>query len=374
MVRTSHTSVAILISALASLGGCGGKDTTSSDAGSTAGSDGSSLDSATGQADGSAATDASAGSDAAEVAEDGSTTTTDAGGPVAPPSCDGLPATCGPTGDADCCETIHLTGGAFRLGQDEGEPDYFEPTFRRERSVAASVSPFCLDRFEVTVGRFRRYVAAGAPLPAIGAGKHVHLNGGAGLMGEEGYNETGVMPGDLELDLTCLDHADATWTDTPGANENKPVTCMTWWHAYGFCVWDGGFLPTEAEWEYAASGGEERYYPWSSPPNQNVIDAARSCSQDCDTPIDVGTLPMGNARWGHADMAGNVYEWLLDRHSILFTEPCNDCLQTPVGTDRAMRGGAYHENDGNARSAARLNVAVRAHSPKLGIRCARPPR
>jgi hypothetical protein len=47
-----------------------------------------------------------------------------------------------------------------------------------------------------------------------------------------------------------------TWTDAAGANENKPMNCVTWHEAMAFCIWDGGYLPTELEWNYAASGGQ----------------------------------------------------------------------------------------------------------------------
>jgi formylglycine-generating enzyme len=45
-----------------------------------------------------------------------------------------------------------------------------------------------------------------------------------------------------------------TWTDTVGSHENLPINCINWYEAYAFCIWDGGFLPSDAESEYAAAG------------------------------------------------------------------------------------------------------------------------
>jgi formylglycine-generating enzyme required for sulfatase activity len=57
----------------------------------------------------------------------------------------------------------------------------------------------------------------------------------------------------------------STWTKRAGQNENLPINCVTWHEAYAFCIWDGGFLPSGTEWEYAAVGGsQQRYYPWGS--------------------------------------------------------------------------------------------------------------
>src|SRR5208337_5313332 len=64
--------------------------------------------------------------------------------------------------------------------------------------------------------------------------------------------------------LTCAQQH-STWTPSPGTQENLPVGCVTWYEAYAFCIWDGGFLPSGAEWEYAAAGvSQQREYPWGS--------------------------------------------------------------------------------------------------------------
>jgi|SRR5580704_4705762 sulfatase modifying factor 1 len=109
-------------------------------------------------------------------------------------------------------------------------------------------------------------------MPAAGSGKHAHLNGGRGLRSaadptsyEPGWgpsDDANVSPTDAHLS-SCSPAA--TWTPSPSGSENLPINCVDWAEAYAFCIWDGGFLPSDAEWEYAAAGGsEQREYPWGS--------------------------------------------------------------------------------------------------------------
>ncbi len=149
----------------------------------------------------------------------------------------------------------------------------------------ATISTFSLDKYLVTVGRFRQFVAAwnDGYLPAEGSGIHTHLNGGLGLVNagatsadggveyETGWdavnwNNTGdVDPTTANLTSGCGGDAYATWTDTPGSQENLPISCVTWYEAYAFCIWDGGFLPSAAEWEYAAAGGDQQLLTRGAP-------------------------------------------------------------------------------------------------------------
>jgi formylglycine-generating enzyme required for sulfatase activity len=172
-----------------------------------------------------------------------------------------------------------------------------------------------------------------------------------------------------------------TWTPTPGANERRPINCLTWYRAYAFCIWDGGFLPTEAEWEYAASGGEDRVYPWSVPPAGTTIDPSHA-SYDClgdgiagCSLIDiteVGSKSAGNGRWGHADIAGNLWELVLDFYAPSYIA-CDDCANLSVATHRVIRGGVYNDQAWSARAANRHNHDPAVRGANVGVRCARPP-
>jgi formylglycine-generating enzyme required for sulfatase activity len=245
-----------------------------------------------------------------------------------------------------------------------------------DAKYAATVSAFYLDRYEVTIGRFRKFVNAGlgtqANPPAMGAGAHARIDG-------SGWNSAwnAKLPANtagLRTALQC--YADyQTWTDTSGNNEQKPVNCLDWYTAFAFCAWDGGRLPTEAEWNYAASGGsEQRYYPWSRPPNSTAIDDsyAAYCGGTC-TMLNVGSKsPKGDGRWGQSDLGGNVWEWTLDSTDGTYAVPCRDCAGVPSGPYRAFRSGSNDDIAATLRSAVR-HIYAPEYRGVVGARCARSP-
>lgn len=201
-------------------------------------------------------------------------------------------------------------------------------------SYPATVSGFTLDKYEVTVARFRVFVAA-TSLPTA--------------------------------PLACATSAmfPATWTATAGANEMKPINCITWTEADAFCRWDGGRLPTEAEWNYAASGGsEQREYPWGS-----TLDETHASYNSITA---VGSKPAGDGRWGQSDLAGNVSEWVLDWYADPYTNPCVDCTNTTPSATRSRRGGGVTAGPTSPLlAAARQSAAPSFRGVSIGVRCAR---
>ncbi|MES1176174.1 MAG: SUMF1/EgtB/PvdO family nonheme iron enzyme [Myxococcales bacterium] len=285
------------------------------------------------------------------------------------PSCQGLPTTCGPAGNEDCCASRPVPGGSFiRRANGQNYP--------------ATVSDFRLDRYEITVGRFRKFLTAYAP-DMIAAGDGQNPNNPDDRGWDPEWNAS--LPVDASALTTALSCGDnyQTWSDAPGGaeRENLPLTCMSWFEAEAFCIWDGGRLPTDAEWTYAASGGnEQRLYPWGkAEPDCTYANyfGALGGTDYCvlpgvGSPNPVGSeSPKGDGKWGHADLGGNISEWMQD-YARVFPEQCQDCAAlTPSNParNRLVKGGSFAENGEVMQG--RFRVSGPGTAQIFGARCAR---
>jgi len=305
-------------------------------------------------------------------------------------------ASCGSAGDS-CCTSLEVPGGSYvrtyTSAVDGGATGLADP---------ATVSGFRLDKYDVTVGRFRQYVnyltVGGGSPPANGAGKHAYLNGGQGLANSAstGDFETGWDATDWDsniptgasaastwnTNLAC-NTSFATWTPTVAGNESEPINCVTWFEAYAFCIWDSGFLPSEAEWEFAAAGGSAQLkYPWgATPPGTDSTYAI----YDCDYPADagsctgfvniapVGTPELGAGTWGQLDLAGNVFQWTLDWYAATYADPSTDGAYLVATTTRTLRGGNFSEGMSVLVPGYRYDFDPSDRYYGHGARCARAP-
>lgn len=397
------------------------------------------------------------------------------GGPGADKKCGGDPNDPSKEGTQDCCEARAIPGGKFNRFNDASYP--------------ATISPFTLDTFELTAGRFRAWVDATngnlrSSSPPAGGGAHPKIpNSGwrdewakylpssraevDKMLGPE-LTEGGFMACQFGTDID--DQGALTWwTDdldkavkdrnkgktnilaenTKEALDKKPLNCIPWHVLFAFCYWDGGRLPTDAEFSFAASGGsEQRQFPWGNLPANEVAHIDGDRRQDLSlVPIfevgqkyasarlydktlgqnlfednysftyggkvmgksdnaahipPVGRKPLGNGKWGHADLSGGMFEWVLDEGPAKQGE-CNDCanvnwpaneakdpsikeeevFKNPGGIDwykggaRPVRGGAWDNAQGFANGQTKLEVDYFGHYPVLrtyravGGRCAR---
>jgi len=188
------------------------------------------------------------------------------------------------------------------------------------------MSPFYLDRLEVTVGRWR-----------------TALN--AGFMPTGSWSDAGQ----------CT-------FDASGAADDWPMNCIDWESARAFCRWAGGDLPSEAQWEYAASGaGDENLYVWGSlePTCERSVygraggtprlGTANECADwgSGPRPVVMGAASLDASPAGVVDLAGNLSEWTLDAFVPLTSscpgrdqrdDPRCDDVENPL---RVVRGADW---------------------------------
>jgi formylglycine-generating enzyme len=306
--------------------------------------------------------------------------------PMSCPPGGGQSENCGALSES-CCVTLCVPGGQYTS----------EPAKEGGAPKTANVSSFFLDKYEVSVGRFMEFVKAGGPKPQAGDGADKVFVGGWRASWSDEFNNSPT--GDFNDDVYCTTYDPQ---DAGTAQLDRPVTCVHWYWALAFCIWDGGRLPTEAEWMLAASGGDDRRYAWGNTLNNVTPETAFGCT-DTGNPssctgwpmpwkfFDYATKPAG--KFGHVGLTGNVAEFGLDLVGVTnpvngggaATAPlpptCNDCWVTsgtdtgaPTGvpTGVAARGGGWQTTEPN------LGVATRgAFEPEVapidgGFRCARP--
>ncbi|MCB9868099.1 MAG: SUMF1/EgtB/PvdO family nonheme iron enzyme [Phycisphaerales bacterium] len=242
------------------------------------------------------------------------------------------------------------------------------------------VAPFDLDRYEVTVARFRAFWSARS------------VDGGAATRSVPVRYPNGVSlawtstPQAPDMVMGC------NWSLTPGTRESHPMNCIDWWMAQEFCAWDGGRLPTEAELEFASRGWSVpseglqsgRIYPWGDvPPEGN---SGRVCDRahinECAGEDGALTRRVGQfaATGGIYDLAGNVWEWAADRflpvgsRSACWGSTINPFCSVSGPTGRAARSGSFsniQEAVAFIRGASRTDHRETDRSTNIGFRCVR---
>ena len=258
-----------------------------------------------------------------------------------------------PVAAAGCpSDMVDVPGGKFTMGSPTGVGE------EDEHPHQVTLTGYCIDRTEVTVAAYTQCVASGKCTAAQEPAK---------------------------------DGFDSLCNGTRADRQNHPINCVDWNQAMAYCASVKKRLPSEAEWEYAACGGEGRKYPWGNEaPSATRLNA---CGSECralgkrlgkewkvmyedndgwEATAPVGSFPGDTSPSGALDMAGNVLEWTADWYGARTAGASTNPHGPKEGTGRVIRGGGWYNVDAFGVRGAIRNVLEPAHrSTYLGLRCAR---
>lgn len=260
----------------------------------------------------------------------------------------------------------YVPGGTFQMGAAEPDVDGGE-----QPSHAVELSAFCIDRYETTVRSYQRCV--------------------------DDHTCEARTTSQAESLTAAQARADSTHCNLASDDRDEhPVNCVSWRDARAFCGHRQADLPTEAQWEFAARGTDDRLYPWGSElPDQtrgNYCDAgcvaARMAPEGVSESMfpgtdgwahtaPVGRFPAGRSPFGVDDLGGNVWEWVRDLYRDY--QPSAAPLRDPVddsgeGNYRVTRGGSAFSADANyVRAITRSGGLPDDRRISAGFRCASVP-
>jgi sulfatase modifying factor 1 len=222
---------------------------------------------------------------------------------------------------------VYIPGGPFLMGSKPTDGVVgMEIGIDELPQHRVTLPGFFIDRYEVTVGDYRKFVEA-----------------------------TGHRP-------------PRVWTNSQYAapSDDHPVIDVNWSDADAYCRWTGKRLPAEAEWEKAARGTDGRLWPWG---NQWIAGAA-NIQGDRRWTAPVGSYPLDKSPYGVFDMAGNAMEWTSSWYQAY---PGSTLQRAAFGEQyKILKGGSWMTPVSPFTHAAnRYGIAPKWDHPHFGFRCAR---
>lgn len=271
--------------------------------------------------------------------------------------------------DAIKTEMVEVTGGTFMMGttleeatQAMDECQLYGKTCEDLSWVSDSTPPhqttvdtFSMEVYEVTVTQFVTF------LNWMGPNSHKTQCQGQPCAQTTEEQENSL----IQFDGTTYS------VRNPGFYSQHPATYVTWWGAAEYCTALNRRLPTEAEWERAARGSQNRVYPWGF--EFDTQRAMTSIVEQAGT-VPVTSYPSGISPYGVFNMAGNVSEWVYDWYQPdYYTQQLNAPDPNPkgpiAGTEKVHRGGSWDTIPLFLRSVHRMSQPPGNPTAAIGFRC-----
>ena len=164
----------------------------------------------------------------------------------------------------------------------------------------------------------------------------------------------------------------AFWEDPNLNAPRQPVVGVSWYESAAYAAWAGKHLPTEAQWEYAARGKDQRHYPWGNKKPTKKLANYRT-KNGAPALLEVGECKEGVSVQGCYAMAGGVWEWCYDwfgENYYAASLPCNPAGPME-GKERSCRGGAWTYEVDTLKTYYRFNGKPTLRDKGYGFRCAR---
>jgi gamma-glutamyl hercynylcysteine S-oxide synthase len=260
---------------------------------------------------------------------------------------------------------VEIPGGKFIVGAEKHFPFVFD---NEKWAHEVDVEPFRIARAPVTNGEFLEFVEEDGYRERrhwSDEGWRWLESGGAPQLEKsfaKFFNKSLNAPIEVAAFKERLDHP-VYWHPLDNGrwqqrvydryvllNEDQPVVHVSWYEAEAFCRWAGRRLPTEVEWEVAASGepsadgglsARRRYFPWG---DEAPTPEHASLDWSSPGPVEVGAYQAGDSAFGCRQMIGNVWEWTADEFQPYpgFTvDPYREYSQPWFGTHKVLRGGCW---------------------------------
>ncbi|MCA9953316.1 MAG: SUMF1/EgtB/PvdO family nonheme iron enzyme [Anaerolineales bacterium] len=264
------------------------------------------------------------------------------------------------TRQQDGMTMVLIPAGTFIMGA--AENDFIAAPDEKPRHEV-QLSQFYMDKYEVTVEQYAAFLNR--------LGGHERACEGVDCAWPQelaGYTSY--------LILQDLGDGTEQYYATTGF-ANYPINHVSWYGAEAYCESVGARLPTEAEWEYAARGTDDRIYPWGNIQPEPGGDRAIFQSESYEALKPVDALPNGASAFGIYAMAGSMWEWTADWYKETWYSESN--ITNPTGPEtgfgRVIRGGAWPFNNqaDRIRATNRSSLSPDFLSSAVGFRCVRTP-